>query len=368
MKIAFNHQIFSEQEYGGISRYFVELAKHIALEKKNECTLKVTSLLHINKYLESEIDSFVFQGLKSPNFKGSGRLCKAVNSLLSPILLNFFDPELIHDTYYNFIYHNKSRAKKIITVHDMTHEIFPEQFSKTDKTSEMKKNAIKVADHIICVSKNTQKDLVKIFDVDINKTSVVHHGYSLFKKTQKKYEVNDKPYLLYVGGRHGYKNFSKFIEAYAKLVEIQKNFDVVIFSSQELTQDEVMLFNRLNIQKTNIKLVNGNDIKLSSFYLNASLFIYPSLYEGFGIPLLEAMSHGCPVVCSNTSSIPEVVGNAAFQFDPYSLDSISNAIETVLNNNKLRQSLISKGFQQVQKFSWEKCASETFDVYKKVLQ
>ena len=119
---------------------------------------------------------------------------------------------------------------------------------------------------------------------------------------------------------------------------------------------------------TNVKAVNGDDAKLANYYRNASLFVYPSLYEGFGIPPLEAMGYGCPVVCSNTSSIPEVVGDAAILFDPYSLDSISNAIETVLTNNHLRSSLISRGFEQIQKFSWKKCADETLDVYKKVLQ
>ena len=250
----------------------------------------------------------------------------------------------------------------------MIHEIFSDQYYKKDKTLEQKKFAIKDSDHIICVSKNTQKDLVRILDIDIDKTSVVHLGHSLSVRKEKNHDVNERPYLLYVGARDGYKNFSRFVEAYAASPKIKNSFDIIMFGNDVFTKDEVQIFEKLNIKMTNVKAVNGDDAKLANYYRNASLFVYPSLYEGFGIPPLEAMGYGCPVVCSNTSSIPEVVGDAAILFDPYSLDSISNAIETVLTNNHLRSSLISRGFEQIQKFSWKKCADETLDVYKKVLQ
>tara|TARA_Y100000389_G_scaffold143669_1_gene141969 strand:+ start:9417 stop:10523 length:1107 start_codon:yes stop_codon:yes gene_type:complete len=368
MKIAYNHQIFSTQRFGGISRYFVELARNISLLKKNEDVVKIVSPIHINYYLTKDINNFFFQGFKIPDFKSSGRICNFINSLLAPIILNVFDPDLIHDTYYNSIKYNKSRVKKIITVHDMTHELFSDQFSKTDKTSEMKRVAIKEADHIICVSKNTQKDLLKIFNVNIDKTSVVHHGYSLFVKNEIKHESSDKPYLLYVGGRDGYKNFSRFIEAYADLDDIKNNYNIIVFSEKSFTQNEFQMFRRLKINSSNIKMIKGNDLTLAKYYQNASLFVYPSLYEGFGIPPLEAMSYGCPVACSNTSSIPEVVGNAAILFDPYSADSIGESIRAVLFDQNLKTSLIAEGFNQVNKFSWEKCAEKTFEVYKKVLE
>ncbi len=368
MKIAYKHQIFSAQRFGGISRYFVELAKNISLLKKNEDMVKIISPLHINNYLTNEINKVSIQGIRSPDFRGSSSVCSIVNSFFSPILIRNFEPDLIHETYYNSITKNTSRAKKIITVFDMVHEIFLEQFSKKDNTTEEKKIAIQEADHIICISENTQKDLVRILDVDINKTSVIHLGYSL-SETKTKFQVkNDRPYLLYVGGRDGYKNFSRFVQAYANSKEIMNSFDIVMFGSKNFTNEEIKIFEKLNIRKENIKAVDGDDTKLANYYRNAELFVYPSLYEGFGIPPLEAMSYGCPVICSNTSSIPEIVGDAAILFDPYSLESISNSIETVLSNNELRSTLISKGFEQIRKFSWEKCAKETFDVYKKILQ
>jgi glycosyltransferase involved in cell wall biosynthesis len=114
--------------------------------------------------------------------------------------------------------------------------------------------------------------------------------------------------------------------------------------------------------------LNGDDVKLAGYYKHASLFVYPSLYEGFGLPSLEAMSYGCPVACSNSSCFPEILDDAAHFFDPYSVESIKNSIISLLYNDKLRSSLILKGLNQVKKFSWEKCGRETYEVYKNVLK
>ena len=366
MKILYNYQIF-HQKYGGVARYFVELANNIALYKNKEATVKIISPFFKTDYLSNNNRNFLFSGLKVPDFKGSARLCLLMNSFLSPILSKNYDPNIIHDTYYNTVKHNTKHTKKIITVFDMIHELFPEQFSKRDKTTELKKFAVAEADHIICISNNTQKDLIKFFNVDVKKTSVVHLGFSLTIKEIKKPEKTNKPYLLYVGTRNGYKNFTKFIEAYSA-PKIKDFYDLVIFGGGRLNEKEIAMFERLQISKKSLKEINGDDATLAGYYKNASLFVYPSLYEGFGIPPLEAMHHGCPVVCSNTGSMPEVVGNAALLFDPYSVESIKDNIISVLYNDSLRLSLTSKGFKQVKNFSWEKCARETYKVYKEVLQ
>ena len=366
MKILYNHQVF-HQKYGGISRYFVELANNIALYKNQETSVKIISPFFKTDYLSNKNQKFLLSGLKVPDFKGSARLCSILNSFLSPILSKHYEPNIIHDTYYNSVKYNNGRIKKIITVYDMIHELFPDQFPKGDKTSKLKKFAVAEADHIICISNNTQKDLINFFNVDINKTSVIHLGFSFGTNEIKKPVKTNKPYLLYVGSRDGYKNFERFVEAYSA-PKIKNFFDLVIFGGNRLNEKEFALFNRLQISKKSLKEVNGNDATLAGYYKNASLFVYPSLYEGFGMPPLEAMHFGCPVVCSNSGSIPEEVGNAALLFDPYSVDSIRDNIISVLYNNKLKLSLTSKGLEQVKKFSWEKCARETYKIYKKVLQ
>lgn len=368
MKIAYNHQIFSLQAYGGISRYFIELSSRINQLKHDEAIIKVFAPIHKNQYLDLNSKKLLFNGFKIPDLKGTSKLNTFLNSFLSPILLNTFKPDLIHETYYDakkISYKNK--VKKIITVYDMIHELFPREFSKKDKTAEIKKLAVMQADHIICISKNTQKDLVKVLDVDIKKTSVVHLGFSLMEDGKSNLKINKKPYLLYVGSRRGYKNFFRFLEAYAKSSNLKNFFNLVVFGGGPFTSQEINFIELMKIDRKKIRNINGNDSDLAICYKNASLFIYPSLYEGFGIPPLEAMSFGCPVVCSNTSSIPEIVGDAAIYFNPYSVDSICESIEKILNNEKLRLSIIDRGFQRLKKFSWDKCAIETFEIYKKIL-
>ena len=171
-----------------------------------------------------------------------------------------------------------------------------------------------------------------------------------------------KPYILYVGWRKGYKNFSNFIKAYASNRKVYLDFRVVIFGGEKISFNERIEFEKLGVNDK-IDQFFGNDAVLSNLYKNASCFIYPSLYEGFGIPPLEAMHYGCPVIASNVSSIPEVVGDAGFFFNPGEVEEISCALKRVLYDEELKAILINKGYQQEKKFSWEQCARETFEIY-----
>ena len=366
MKILYNYQIF-HLKYGGIAKYIFELIKNISSYKNKNIDIKINSPFYKNSYIANEPLDIEFSGVRFPDFRGSGKLCSLLNSLLSPISIYQFNPDIIHETYYNSINKKKKNIKKIITVHDMISELFPEYFYCKGKTSKIKKIAVDEADHIMCISKKTQDDLIRLFNVDIRKTSVAYLSPSTTKNEKIKYFTKEqKPYLLYVGSRFGYKNFKRFIEAYSH-PKIKDYFNLIIFGGGKFNKDEISLFEELKIKKNSLKQISGNDILLSSYYKEASLFVYPSLYEGFGIPPLEAMNNCCPVICSNAGSIPEIVGDAAVLFDPYSLDSIRNAIFSVVYNDNLKQSLILKGSEQVKKFSWEKCAKETYKVYEKIL-
>jgi glycosyltransferase involved in cell wall biosynthesis len=177
-------------------------------------------------------------------------------------------------------------------------------------------------------------------------------------------DTKSKPYLLYVGHRGGYKNFEGFLRAYASSLWLSDNFNVVCFGGGIFSRDEVALIKSLRLSMNHVIQVNGGDNKLASVYRDAALFVYPSLYEGFGIPPLEAMSLGCPVACSNTSSIPEVAGDAAEYFDPYDLDSMRTAMELVLSSEVRLNELIKLGKFRCARFSWDRCAKETLSVYK----
>jgi glycosyltransferase involved in cell wall biosynthesis len=250
----------------------------------------------------------------------------------------------------------------------MIHELFASEYPVDDKTSKLKEIATKRADHIICISENTRRDLLDIFDLPEDKVSVVYLGFdSLVLDTATLEHKEGKPYLLYVGQRWGYKNFDGFLKAYASSSFLRSHFDVICFGGGTFTAAELSFFVSLGLSNCQVSQVSGSDSKLASIYSNAALFVYPSLYEGFGIPPLEAMSLGCPVACGNNSSIPEVAGNAAEYFDANNPESIRVALEHVLNSSARREQLIKLGNLRCAEFSWQRCANETLGVYRSLI-
>ena len=177
-----------------------------------------------------------------------------------------------------------------------------------------------------------------------------------------------KPYLLYVGSRSGYKNFDMFINAIASSKNLIDEMNIICFGGGVFSKLELVHFEGLGFKKGQINQVSGGDELLGSFYRGAVAFVYPSLYEGFGIPPLEAMVNDCPVICSNTSSVPEVVGDAGKYFDPNSVDDMRESIESVVYSESQRDSLRVLGKNRLRNFSWEKCANETLTVYKSLVR
>lgn len=363
MKIAFDSQIFTLQEYGGISRYICSLAAQLADIDGVEAS--IIAPFYINAYLDKLPKSMV-SGIRVPqipNMRGAFHL----SSLwLARNSIERFAPQILHETYYTTRSAAPKGTRTVVTVHDMIHERFPTLSSQHEQTSKRKRFAVQRADHVICVSESTRKDLLEFFDLPEDKVSVVYHGFDSLPLTIP--EANkEKPYLLYVGHRGGYKNFEGFLRAYASSPWLRNSFDVVSFGGGAFSSNEKKLFNDLKLTDDQLIQANGSDSKLASFYQSAALFAYPSLYEGFGIPPLEAMSLGCPVACSNNSSIPEVVGDAVEYFDPKDAESMCAAMEHVLNSTARRAELVESGFVRCAQFSWERCAEETLAVYSRLM-
>lgn len=363
MKIAYDHQIFGWQRYGGISRYFFELAHRLSESAAAE--VKVVSPLHVNEYLRAS--DIPVDGIHVPQIRRTGRIYRELNRWIAPRMMNLFRPDLVHETYYSHGTMAPCNSRIVLTVFDMIHELFPDNFSSWDSTRQEKEISVKRADHIICISENTRQDLIRLLGVPLEKTTVVHLGFSLTSSKLAFMPSIEKPYLLFVGSRGGYKNFDSLLNVYASNRNLRDSFDLVAFGGGGFSSRELALIRRYGLKETEVRQISGGDDVLASLYTHASLFVYPSLYEGFGIPPLEAMSYDCPVVCSRTSSIPEVVGNAAVMFDPHSVESIGAAIDLVLGDEPLRRSMRVLGRERVQAFSWSKCALQTLDVYKKVL-
>jgi glycosyltransferase involved in cell wall biosynthesis len=368
MKVLYDHQVFEFQNIGGISRYFAELIKRNPLA---QLSLKYSDNIYLNavcfksyNLLPKNYEYTNF--LPSYNFRGKGRLFCYYNKFilrtktnmeLSKEMIKSADFEVFHPTYYDPYFLRCLNGKPfVLTVHDMIHELFPDYFAGDD-TSQNKKVLINKANKIIVVSETTKNDLLKFYPDVENKIKVVYHGFSGKIITELISKAN---YLLFTGSREGYKNFDLFINAVAPLL---KEYDLkLICTGHSFNKKEAALFEHFDISNRVIcRLVS--DEELISLYAKALAFVFPSLYEGFGIPVLEAFAAGCPAILSNTSSLPEIGGHGAVYFDPNSADDMRTVIEKVITSETLQKELIKNGKEQVKKFSWEKCANETMDVY-----
>lgn len=260
----------------------------------------------------------------------------------------------------------------IVTVHDLIRSCFSFSRETTAERILLKLDIryIKRASHIIAASQNTRNDLIKYLKIPIDRISVIYSGidHSVFKPYNIK--LHDKPYILYVGSERPRKNLGRLFEAFAKLKKEFPELKLVKVGvsgrSARYRRDTINKVDSLGISRDAIFVDHIPELDLAHYYSSAALLAYPSLYEGFGLPPLEAMACGCPVVTSDTSSLPEVVGEAGIMVNPDDIDSLAQAMRQVLTDDKLRDNMVRKGLEQAKKFSWERTAMETMEVYKKV--
>lgn len=260
----------------------------------------------------------------------------------------------------------------VISIMDLSYVHFPQTFKKSDlyQLTSWTAYSVKKAKRIITISEASKNDIIKHYQVTPDRVMVTYPGFkpTLSQKPPeikmdqilKKYGINGN-YLLFVGTLQPRKNIARLIEAFSKLNSPSINL-VIVGKAGWLYEEIYAAPKKFGVEKRVKFLDYVSDEDLSILYKNALCFVLPSLYEGFGLPILEAMSNGCPVVTSNVSSLPEAAGTAAVFVDPESVQSIKEGIEKVTQDQRLRRKLIENGFKQVKKFSWEKTAKETLDV------
>lgn len=366
LRIAFDQQVFLLQEYGGISRYICSLVTHLARLEGVEAS--IFAPLHYNGHFEA-LPRTLAKGWRVPLVPKTARPVFALSALLARRAIYRFRPDIVHETYYSANAYAPEGARRVITVYDMISERFPIEFASSQFT-DTKKIAVSRANHVLCISESTRRDLIQLFGVAAERTSVVYLGYDELAPpadTCTRVQNGSRPYLLYVGSRGGYKNFEALARAFASSSYLRNGFTVMCFGGGAFAPEELALFRQLQLSDVHVRQISGNDAILASLYKGAVAFVYPSLYEGFGIPPLEAMSLECPVICGKTSSIPEVVGNAGEYFDPNDPESMRAAIEAVLQSTSRSSELVEKGKVRCSLFSWERCARETLDVYRSIL-
>lgn len=357
MKVLFDHLCFNEK-YGGVSKYFVEVMKK--LPKKS---FKL-SLLFSNNSSIIENNSFfnVKPFLSNISFKGKPRLERLINKPNTIINILKENYDVYHQTHYDtYAYKYISKKKHIVTtIHDLNYIKIPQFYTNSKNKAQMEESIYK-SDSIVTISNNTKKDLLENYNINENKIHVIYHGVNKneFKKVDA---VKNLSFILYVGSRSSYKNFSNVLHA----LSLINNKDIcLVCTGTCFTKNEMKLFESMNLSNRIIH-VSCKENELAFLYNNALCFIYPSYYEGFGLPLLEAMTYRCPIACSNTSCFPEIAENAALFFNPNNPNEIAESIVELCSNTVLRNSLIELGEKRVDFFSWDKSSNEHYKFYNSI--
>lgn len=358
----FDSEIFS-QRIGGVSRQHVELIKKLRGEGvQTTLIVPISFNIHLR---QSGMSAGL--GVSLPDMlynRWTNKLARISQRLSDELCSRLMSFDLLHQTYYNRIY--PKHLRRVIVIADMIPELFPELFPKGNPHGR-KADAAKDAELIICVSHHTKKDMERLMPDLTAKVEVVHHGVELsFYKKNASMVQNEGDYLLFVGGRKSYKNFSTFALAGAKILQEQSDLRVIVVGGETLSPEELAPFVERGVHRR-VSHCTPSDEQLPAIYARAKAFVFPSRYEGFGLPILEAFASNCPVVLANASCFPEVADQAACYFDPESHESLLEALRRVTGDRKYRDQLRSEGLKRVELFTWEKAARKTAAAYRRVL-
>lgn len=376
MKLLYDHQIFSTQGYGGISRYFSELVNRLGRDNLCRISISETSNHYINdfKYLRRKVKPLKNEKrnilTRSLSYIAR-RKDMYINLEMSKRLLLEQDFDIFHPTYYNPYFLNYIGEKTfVLTIHDMIHEIFPEFYPLNEQIIVWKSTLAERAAKIIAISENTKKDIINILNVNPNKIKVIYHGTSILANgyDQNINNLSSLPenYILFVGSRRLYKNFYFFLESITPLLKKNGDLHIVCAGGGPFSLEETKFMKNLGVESRVVQYTIGDKL-LASLYNKANLLTFPSVYEGFGLPVLEAFACGCPIALSRSSSLPEIAEDAAVYFDPKDAVSMREVIEEMMSNKGLKDDLRLKGYEQLKKFSWEKTAKETESLYKELI-
>lgn len=374
MKIVLDPQIFNSQKYGGISRYYTEIFS--ILSKKTDVDVSVPLYITNNVYFNQSslisvrqkknarfIQILSFFGISTRKRVKRASFAEAIKSISKK---NF---DLFIPTYYDsyFVEYIDS-IPFVLTVYDMIHELFPQYFlDDTQNIAVNKYLLMEKATKIIAVSENTKRDIIRLCPkIDSNKIEVIYHGCSLKVNSNIIVDLPSK-YILFVGARENYKNFFFLVNSIKEILDADSELILLCAGGGKFSDKENKFIGNLGLNKKIIQ-INFKEEELGSYYKNAICFVFPSMYEGFGIPVLESMTSGCPIVLTNSSSFPEVAGDAGIYFENNNADDLREKIIKVMTDNVYRTEYVNKGLIQVQKFTWEDAAEKCYKLYAQTIK
>jgi glycosyltransferase involved in cell wall biosynthesis len=379
MDVLLDHQILDTRIRGGVFRYVCELIS--AIRKGNLAEIKLPRIYTDHEPCRPllgtegrprDLRSFLSQKLAvKPSRRAIERVWRSTRSRLNERAsireLKRQEFDLFHTTYYDPYFLDHLQGKPfVLTIYDMIHEIHPDHFSPNDKTREHKALLARAATRIIAISGSTKSDIVRYLGVDPEKIEVIYLANSLACEGEA-LPVPDR-FVLYVGGRcRRYKNFETFLRAFASLAAGRPDLHLICAGQKDFNPAELGLIETLGLGGRCLNIA-ADDRQLVYLYSRAALFVYPSLYEGFGLPILEAFAAGCPVALSQASCFPEIAGEAAAYFDPYDISSMAGVMEGVLADGGRRQALVRGGRERLKRFSWVATAEQTAALYRRCLR
>ena len=337
----------------GVSVYTLELLKHYAKMKRSDITFTIFLRDEPKKCMPKEHDQFTYEVVPAKILWT--QIFLPYHLLFRNDIDVFFAPAHYSPRFM--------RQPLIVTIHDLSYKYFPKEFLKKDlyKLENWSNYSIMKAKKIIAVSKTTKKDILTQFCLNDKDIHVVYNGFSKTKthneKTDdvlKKYDLRTKKYVLFVGTLQPRKNIPILIESFHEFRKLHPEFKLVLVGKKGWMFDSIFTkVQELNLEDRVVFPGFVSDDALSNLYQNAFCFVLPSLYEGFGIPLLESMSNGCPVITSYASSLPEIGGEACLYFDPHDIHDLLEKLEKLFTDKKLYTTLpLLTGIQKEQKKFW----------------
>ena len=364
--------IFQFQSRGGVSRIYSEILPRMCEQDES---LRITLLTKegraplqplpehssITRRAVPHLDPYLRP------WRLWGRYAPAVKRLMDKLWIGDGTGKIWHSTY--FTQPHRWRGKQVVTVVDMIYELYPNFFDKPfdDEFREQKRRAVSDAEAVICISETTSRDVQDYYGISSDRTFVVPLAHSeMFRPSDNESNADGdtRPFLLYVGRRAYYKNFDLLLDAYSSWTS-RNDVDLIVVGDRNWTREEEQRLAELKLGERVRLLTDIDDEQLRRLYGRATAFVYPSLYEGFGIPLLEALACGCPVVASDIPSSREVADDCAMYFDPSSAEDLRAVLDKVLTEgaNEARR---SAGISRAAQFSWNETARQTLEVYHSV--